>query len=90
MIRSFVAIPAGMFEVAFRRFLPSAAAGIVVFCAALAGIGWAAGASWHAAHHYLQYVEVAIVAGILLFGAYLALRRRRSITIARSASDSSR
>lgn len=89
VVRSFVAIPAGILEVAFRRFLPAAAAGIAAFCAAVAGIGWAVGASWHSAHTDIEYVEVAIVAGIASIAAYWAARRRRSITIARSA-DSSR
>jgi membrane protein DedA with SNARE-associated domain len=90
LVRSFVAIPAGILEVRFRRFLPTAFAGIAVFCAALAGIGWAAGASWHAAHSDVQYVEVAVGAGIVLLAAYLGIRARRSIKIARSAADPTR
>src|SRR5438552_3782233 len=50
VIRSFVAIPAGFSEMRLARFLPLAAVGILAFCAALAGIGWAVGASWHSAH----------------------------------------
>ncbi len=49
LVRSFVAIPAGMFEVRLRRFLPAALAGVAAFVFAAAGIGWAVGASWHAA-----------------------------------------
>jgi membrane protein DedA with SNARE-associated domain len=88
VIRSFVAIPAGFSEVRLPRFLPLAAAGIVTFCAAIAGLGWAVGASWHSARHDLQYVEYAIVVGIVALGAYLVMRRRRSITMARRAPDS--
>jgi membrane protein DedA with SNARE-associated domain len=88
VIRSFVAIPAGFSEVRLARFLPLAAAGIVTFCAAIAGLGWAVGASWHSARHDLQYVEYAIVVGIVGLAAFLVVRRRRSITMARRASDS--
>ncbi len=85
VIRSFVAIPAGIFEVRFPRFVVSALAGIAAFCAAVAGIGWAAGASWHSARHDLQYVEIAVAAAVVLFVAFLIVRRRRSITMAGNA-----
>jgi membrane protein DedA with SNARE-associated domain len=90
LIRSFVAIPAGFSEVPLPRFVPLAAVGIAVFCAALAGIGWAVGASWHAARHDVQYVDYAVVAVAVVGLAYLILRRYRSITMARRASDSAR
>jgi membrane protein DedA with SNARE-associated domain len=90
LIRSFVAIPAGFSELRLTRFIPLAAAGILAFCAAVAGIGWAVGASWHAARHDLDYVEYAIVAGIVVLAAYWFLHRRRSITMARRAPDSPR
>lgn len=90
LVRSFVAIPAGILEVGFRRFIVSAAVGIAVFVAAVGGIGWAAGSSWHTARHDLQYVEIAVAVGIVVSLAYLVLRFRRSITMARSASDTPR
>ncbi len=85
LIRSFVAIPAGMFEVGIGRFLVSAAAGIAAYCAAIAGIGWAVGSSWHSARHDLEYLDVVVGVGIVAFAAYLVVRRRRSITMARDA-----
>jgi membrane protein DedA with SNARE-associated domain len=81
VIRSFVAIPAGIAELRLRRFLLLAIAGIVPFCLALGGIGWAVGSSWHTAKHDLRYVDYAVVAGIVLFAAYWAVRRRRSTTM---------
>ena len=90
LIRSFVAIPAGFLELRLRRFVPLALVGIAVFCAALGGIGWAVGTSWHTARHDVDLVEYALVAGIVLLAAYWILRRRRSITMARRAPDSSR
>ena len=87
IVRSFVAVPAGIFELPLRRLVLSAAAGSAVFCAALAGAGWALGKSYSRAHHDLRYAEIAIVAGVLLFGAYLILRRSR---LGRRASDPAR
>jgi membrane protein DedA with SNARE-associated domain len=89
LVRSFVAIPAGILEVPFRRFILQAAVGVTVFCALLAGIGWAAGSSYSKVHHDFRYVELAVVLAIVLFAVVLLIRRRRSINMARSA-DSSR
>ena len=82
LVRSFVAIPAGLFEVPFPRFLLSALGGIAAFCVAVAGIGWAAGSSWHSARHDLQYVEIAVVVAVIGFVMFLVVRHRRSITMA--------
>jgi membrane protein DedA with SNARE-associated domain len=87
LIRSFVAIPAGILEVRFPRFLPGAVLGSAVFCAVVAGIGWAVGSSWKSAHSDLEYVEVAIVLVIVAIVAYAVLRRRRSINMPGSAAD---
>jgi membrane protein DedA with SNARE-associated domain len=87
IVRSFVAVPAGIFELPLRRLVLSAAAGSAVFCAALAGAGWALGKSYSRAHHDLRYAEIAIVAGVLLVAAYLILRRSR---LGRRASDPAR
>jgi membrane protein DedA with SNARE-associated domain len=89
IVRSFVAIPAGILEIGFRRFIVSAVAGIAFFCAVLAGIGWAVGSSWSSVHHDFVYVDVLVVVAVVGFAAVLVIRRRRSITMAGSA-DSTR
>lgn len=81
VIRSFVALPAGILEWPLRRLLPLAAVGCIVFSAAVAGIGWAVGSSWHSASHDLRYVDYAVVAGVLAAAAYWIIRRRRSSTL---------
>ena len=90
LIRSFVAIPAGLFEWPLVRLLPLAAVGSAVFCAAIAGIGWAVGSSWHAASHDLRYVDYAIAAGIVLLAAYWIMRRRRAATMPSGHGDTPR
>ena len=89
LVRSFVAIPAGILEVPFRRFIVQAVVGVTVFCAVLAAIGWAAGSSYSTVHHDFRYVELVVVLAIVVLAAVLLVRHRRSITMARRA-DSSR
>jgi membrane protein DedA with SNARE-associated domain len=79
LVRSFVAIPAGIFEVPLRRFLPSAIPGIAAFCFALGGIGWAVGSSWHAARGDADYVDAAVALVVVAAAVWLVLRQRRSI-----------
>jgi membrane protein DedA with SNARE-associated domain len=82
LVRSFVAIPAGILEVPLRRFVPLAIIGITIFCAALAGIGWAVGSNWDSARHALRYVDFLVAAGILALAVVWFVRRRRSKAVA--------
>jgi membrane protein DedA with SNARE-associated domain len=87
LVRSFVAIPAGIFEWRLRRLLPLTVLGCTVFCAAAAGLGWAVGSNWHAASHDLRYVDYAVAVGIVTLAAYWVLRLRRTATIKRRNAD---
>lgn len=87
VVRSFVSIPAGVFRVPFGRYVVLTAIGSTIWCAVLAGAGWGLGASWHSFDNKFKYLEYAIVALIVGFGAYLLIRRRRSTTMARSADS---
>lgn len=89
LVRSFVALPAGILEWPLRRLVPLAAVGSVVFCAAVAGAGWAVGASWHGASHDLRYIDIAVAIAAVAALCYWGLRRRRAATILRRA-DSAR
>jgi len=88
--RSFVSIPAGVFEARLIRYSILTAIGSAVWCFAWAAAGWGLGESWEGVHKGFAYVDYAVAAGIVVLAAYLVLRRRRSITMARRASDSSR
>ena len=79
--RSFVSIPAGVFESPFARYNVLTLLGNAVWCIALAGIGWALGSNWDSFHHAFRYVDYLVVAGILALAAYWLLRRRRAATI---------
>jgi membrane protein DedA with SNARE-associated domain len=88
--RSFVSIPAGVFESPFVRYNLLTLAGNTIWCVALAGAGWALGSNWTTLHHDFRYVEVAVVAGIVAAAAYWVLRRRRAATISPADVDSPR
>jgi membrane protein DedA with SNARE-associated domain len=88
--RSFVSIPAGVFESPFARYNVLTLVGNAVWCLALAGIGWGLGRSWETFHHDFRYVEYAVVVGIVAAAAYWVLRRRRTATIPQSDADPSR
>ena len=86
VVRSFVAIPAGISGVPFRRFAPLAVAGCLGFTLAVAGIGVGLGASWGRAHDALRYVEVAVVALVAVFAVVSVRRARRGRRRSRTAT----
>jgi membrane protein DedA with SNARE-associated domain len=88
VVRSFVSIPAGVFRMPLGRYTVLTAVGSAIWAFALAGAGWALGRSYETFHHDFRYVEFAVLAGILAAAAYLAVRWRRSSTLARRAEDS--
>ncbi len=79
--RSFVSIPAGVFESPFARYNVLTLVGNTIWCAVLAAIGWALGSSWHSFDDGFRYLEVVVVAGILIAAAYWIWRRRRPGTL---------
>jgi membrane protein DedA with SNARE-associated domain len=80
--RSFISIPAGVFNMPFGRYNVLTLAGNTVWCAAIAGVGWGLGSSYERFNHGFKYVEYAVVLLILAVIAYLVVRRRRA-TISR-------
>ncbi|HKU58882.1 MAG TPA: DedA family protein [Gaiellaceae bacterium] len=76
--RSFISIPAGVFEMPFVRYNVLTVLGNAVWCLALAGVGWGVGASYKSFDHGFRYVEYAVVVGIVALAAYLVLQRRRA------------
>jgi membrane protein DedA with SNARE-associated domain len=87
-VRSFVAIPAGIAGVPLVRFMALAAVGCSAFCFALAGVGWAAGASYGTVRQYLDLV-VGIALALLVL-ALIVLRRRRASRLAGRADHPAR
>jgi membrane protein DedA with SNARE-associated domain len=87
VIRSFISIPAGVFETPFVRYTLLTAIGSAIWAFAFAGIGWAAGSSYERFHHDFGYVEYAIVAAILILLALWIYRRIRASRLSSRASD---
>jgi membrane protein DedA with SNARE-associated domain len=88
--RSFISIPAGVFETPLFRYTILTALGSAIWCFGLAGAGWGLGASWSGVHHDFRYADYAVVAAVVLLAVYLILRRRRSTTMGRRVPDSAR
>ena len=87
VVRSFIAIPAGMARMPLGRYTLLTIPGSAVWCFGLAGIGWGLGANWEHFHDAFKYVDYVAVAAIVLALAFLALRWRSS-RIARRVEDS--
>jgi len=90
VIRSFISIPAGVFEMPFGRYVVLTAIGSAIWAFAFAGIGWAAGSSYERFHHDFGYVEYVVVALVLVLLAFWIYRRVRTSRLSRRASDPAR
>jgi len=88
--RSFVAIPAGIFEMPLASFAALALAGSAVWSFAFAGIGYGLGTSYDRFEHDFRYVEYAIGAGLVLLVAYLIYRWLAAARVAPHGEDSAR
>lgn len=78
LVRSFVAIPAGIARVPAARFLALAPLGVLPFCFGLTAAGWALGSHWERLQHALRYVEIAILVLAAVAIVLFVLRRRRA------------
>lgn len=90
VVRSFVAIPAGIFEMELAPFLGLALIGAAVWSFAFVGIGYALGASYKHFEHDFRYAEYAIAAGLVLCAAYLVYRWRTAAKVSPNADDPAR
>ena len=87
VVRSFVSIPAGVFRVPLGPYTGLTLVGSAVWAFGIAGAGYALGASYEKFHHDFRYVEYAVIAGVVLFAAYLVYRWA---TVRRRATDPAR
>jgi membrane protein DedA with SNARE-associated domain len=88
VVRSFVSIPAGVFETPFVRYTVLTLAGSAIWCFAFAGAGYAAGETWEDFHHAFRYVEYVVAAAIVGGAAWFAWRylKRRKRRVAEESS----
>jgi membrane protein DedA with SNARE-associated domain len=74
IVRSFVSIPAGVFEMPIGSYTVLTLIGSAIWAFGLAGVGYALGTSYHRFDHDFRYLEYAVVAGVLMVVAYLVYR----------------
>jgi membrane protein DedA with SNARE-associated domain len=90
VVRSFVSIPAGVFEVKFARYNVLTLIGSAIWAFAFAGVGYGLGSRYESFHHAFRIADYLVAAGVVAGLFYLILRRKRSSTLKRRASDTPR
>jgi membrane protein DedA with SNARE-associated domain len=83
VIRSFVSIPAGVFEMPLVPYSVLTLLGSAIWAFAIAGAGYGLGSSYERFHHDFRYAEYAVAAGVVLLAAYVIYRMRRPGTVRR-------
>jgi membrane protein DedA with SNARE-associated domain len=89
VIRSFVAIPAGIGRMPLGRYTVLTIPGSAVWCFGLAAVGWAFGASYESFSERWRYLDYAII-GVLVLVVVVLVLRWRSSRLAARAADSAR
>ena len=89
VVRSFVSIPAGVFEMPLAPYSLFTVVGSAVWAFSIAGAGYGLGRSYERFNHGFKYAEYVVVAGVLLFAAYLLYRWAKAARVSRRA-DSAR
>jgi membrane protein DedA with SNARE-associated domain len=87
VVRSFIAIPAGVGRMPLGRYTLLTIPGSFAWAFAFAGIGWAAGSSWEEFHHQFRYAEYAVAVAIVAVVVAAIVRHRRSSRMGRRAED---
>ncbi|HYC89462.1 MAG TPA: DedA family protein [Thermoanaerobaculia bacterium] len=75
-VRSLISIPAGVRRMSMVTFLACTAAGSMVWCAILAGAGYALGTGYKTIDRYLDPVSWVIVAALVFWYAFRVIRGR--------------
>jgi membrane protein DedA with SNARE-associated domain len=90
IVRSFVSIPAGVFEMPLAPYTFFTLIGSAIWAFAFAGAGYALGTSYDSADHAFRYIEYAFVVGVVLLVAYLVYRWRTKAKVETNADDPAR
>jgi membrane protein DedA with SNARE-associated domain len=77
IVRTFISLPAGVARMPFLRFSLFTLAGCIPWVLMLTFIGKQAGDNWENWKDKLHYVDYAVIAAIVIGGAYLLVRARR-------------
>ena len=74
VVRSFISIPAGVFQSPFGRYTLLTLAGSAIWCFVFAGIGWGVGTSYRRVHEEFRWVDYAVIAAVVFVAAWLVFR----------------
>ena len=81
VIRSFISIPAGIFDQPLARYLWLTLAGSALWCFLFAAAGWAAGASWESFHSAFRFADFAVALAVAAVAGWVVwhyVTRRRA------------
>jgi membrane protein DedA with SNARE-associated domain len=78
VVRSFVAIPAGIMRLPLGRYTLLTLLGSAIWCFGLSAVGWGLGANWERFHHAFRYADYAVAAALVLLAALVWWRWRSS------------
>jgi membrane protein DedA with SNARE-associated domain len=90
VVRSFISIPAGVFEVPFVRYAVLTLLGTLPWCFGLAAAGVALGSGWERFHDRFRIADYVIIGIVVLVVVWIAVRvwrgraRRRAEALERS------
>ena len=87
VVRSFVSIPAGVFEVRFWRYTWLTLLGSAIWSFALAGVGYGLGSQYEKFHHAFRYADYAVAAAVVAVIVLVLVRRRRPSTLTRGGDS---
>jgi membrane protein DedA with SNARE-associated domain len=90
VVRSFIAIPAGVFRMPVGRYTLLTIPGSLAWAFAFAAIGWAFGSRWEEFHHRFHYAEYVVAGAIALVTVAGIVRHLRSTRMGRRAEDPAR
>jgi membrane protein DedA with SNARE-associated domain len=90
IVRSFVSIPAGVFEMPLVPYTLLTLVGSAIWAFGIAGIGYGLGSGYERFDRGFRYAEYAIVVGVLALLAYLLYRWLHAARVNRHAEDSAR
>lgn len=77
VVRSFIAIPAGVARMRFGPYALYSFLGNLVWCLGFAGAGLALGTGWAGAHDRFRYIDYLLVGLIVAAAAFLVIRARK-------------
>jgi membrane protein DedA with SNARE-associated domain len=87
VVRSFVSIPAGVFEMPLVRYIVLTLIGSAIWAFAFAGAGWGLGTGYEHVHRDFRFVDYAVVALVVIALVVLIVRFLRSSRLPRRGTD---